>query len=77
MGHLTLRHFILKRQVLDLYRHAIRSSRVIRDPVARGETIQWIRFEFERNRHLTDVDLIKEKVKMGRRELREILPKAH
>ncbi|KAJ7728053.1 hypothetical protein B0H16DRAFT_1331123 [Mycena metata] len=47
---LTLRHFILKQQVFNLYRYAIRSSPAIPDPLARRETIKWIRAEFERNR---------------------------
>jgi hypothetical protein len=63
----------------------------IQDPVARRETILWIRAEFERNRHLTDLvafiwlgslqiiqalvqALIEDKIKMGRREIRQVLP---
>ncbi|KAJ7666421.1 hypothetical protein B0H17DRAFT_1089749, partial [Mycena rosella] len=73
---LTLRHFILQQQVLNLYRYAIRSSRAIHDPLTRKETILWIRAEFERNRHLTDLALIEDKLKMGRREIRQVLPTA-
>ncbi|KAJ7919131.1 hypothetical protein B0H13DRAFT_2187116 [Mycena leptocephala] len=73
---LTLRHFILQQQVLNLYRYAIRSSRAIHDPLTRKETIMWIRGEFERNRHLTDLALIEDKLKMGRREIRQVLPTA-
>ncbi|KAG6850830.1 hypothetical protein H0H93_008133 [Arthromyces matolae] len=51
----TLKHFILKQKVLNLYRYVIRASRVIPDPVTRRETVAWIRSEFERNKHLTDV----------------------
>ncbi|KAF8973726.1 complex 1 protein-domain-containing protein [Flammula alnicola] len=70
----TLKHFILKQQVLDLYRHAVRASKVIPDPVTRKETVAWIREEFERNKHLTDVVLIEEKLKIARREIKSILP---
>ncbi|KAJ7785997.1 hypothetical protein B0H16DRAFT_13545 [Mycena metata] len=73
---LTLRHFILKQQVFNLYRYAIRSSRAIPDPLARRETIKWIRAEFERNRDLTDLALIEDKLKMGRREIKQVLPTA-
>ena len=67
---LTLRHFIQRQSVFNLYRRAIRASRgvfycllslpslthtAIPDPVARKETISWIRAEFERNRHITDL----------------------
>ncbi|RDB28667.1 LYR motif-containing protein 2 [Hypsizygus marmoreus] len=70
----TLKHFILKQQVFDLYRYAIRASRVIPDPVTRRETVAWIRSEFERNKHVTDISLIEEKLKICRREIRQILP---
>jgi hypothetical protein len=73
---LTLKHFILKQQVLNLYRFAIRASRSISDVTARKETISWIRSEFERNRHITDVAIIEDKLSIGRREMREILPTA-
>ena len=70
MTNFTLKHFILKQQVIHLYRHAIRASRgpfslllvyqhahlrlAISDPVTRRETCAWIRSEFDRNRSLTD-----------------------
>ncbi|KAF8167940.1 hypothetical protein B0H34DRAFT_792608 [Crassisporium funariophilum] len=71
---LTLRHFILKQQVISLYRHAVRASKGIPDPVTRKETVAWIRSEFERNRHLTDVHLMEDKLKIARREIKSILP---
>ncbi|KII93484.1 hypothetical protein PLICRDRAFT_393170 [Plicaturopsis crispa FD-325 SS-3] len=71
---LTLKHFLLKQRVLDLYRYAIRASRSIPDPSARKETVAWIRVEFERNRHLDDVALIEDKLNTGRRDLKRILP---
>ncbi|KIK04241.1 hypothetical protein K443DRAFT_4715 [Laccaria amethystina LaAM-08-1] len=69
----TLKHFILKQQVLNLYRSIIRASRSIPDPVTRRETVAWVRSEFERNRHLTDVLLIQDKLTLARREMRQIL----
>ncbi|KAN0128359.1 LYR motif-containing protein 2 [Lactarius tabidus] len=70
---LTLRHFIQRQRVLNLYRRAIRASRAIPDPAARKETITWIRAEFERNRHITDLDLVEDKLSAGRRELGLVL----
>ncbi|KAF8807564.1 hypothetical protein BYT27DRAFT_7100046 [Phlegmacium glaucopus] len=70
----TLKHFILRQQVISLYRHAIRASKGIPDPVTRRETIHWFRSEFERNRDLTDVLLIEINLKMARREIKRILP---
>ena len=34
-------------------------SEVIQDPVTRTETLAWIRSEFDRNRHLTDIVRLK------------------
>ncbi|KAF8898563.1 hypothetical protein BD779DRAFT_1431724 [Infundibulicybe gibba] len=73
---LSLKHFILKQQVFDLYRYAIRASRVIPNPLARRETIAWIRGEIEINRHLTNVHIIEDKIKIIHREIRQILPSA-
>ncbi|KAH9982533.1 complex 1 protein-domain-containing protein [Lactifluus volemus] len=74
MSFLSLRHFILQQRVLNLYRTAIRASRAIPDPSTRKETISWIRAEFERNKHITDLDLLEDKLRAGRRELDQILP---
>ncbi|KIM85430.1 hypothetical protein PILCRDRAFT_66167 [Piloderma croceum F 1598] len=74
MQRLTLKHFILKQRVLDLYRHAIRSSRSIQDPQARKETMLFVRSEFERHRAIYDVALIEDKIAVGRREFRRYFP---
>ncbi|KAK0246073.1 hypothetical protein EDD85DRAFT_44301 [Armillaria nabsnona] len=68
----TLKHFLLRQKVLALYRRALRSSKA--DPATRRETITWIRSEFERNRHLTDVVTIEEQLRLGQREISQILP---
>ncbi|KAI0335365.1 hypothetical protein GY45DRAFT_1342875 [Cubamyces sp. BRFM 1775] len=77
MPELTLKHFILKQQALNLYRRAIRATRSIPDRSTRLETIVWIRSEFERNRNLHDVTLIEDRLASGRRELKQIFPTAH
>ncbi|KAK7694556.1 hypothetical protein QCA50_001742 [Cerrena zonata] len=74
MPQLTLKHFILQQEVLNLYRRAIRATRGIPDPISRKETIHWIRSEFNRNRHIHDPALIEDKLAAGRRELKQILP---
>ncbi|TFK40999.1 complex 1 protein-domain-containing protein [Crucibulum laeve] len=70
----TLKHFILKQQVLDLYRHVIRASRAIPDLATRKETVAWIRSDFERNKHVEDVAMIEDALKVARREIKRILP---
>ncbi|KAN0125106.1 hypothetical protein V8E52_001658 [Russula decolorans] len=71
---LSLKHFILKQRALSLYRTAIRASRVIPEPATRKETISWIRAEFERNKHIADLDIIETKLRAGRRELERVFP---
>ncbi|TRM65782.1 hypothetical protein BD626DRAFT_452983 [Schizophyllum amplum] len=75
-NQLTLKHFVLRKQVLDFYRYAVRCTRGIPHPQARVETIAWIRSEIERNRHLTDVNLIEDKLRICRREVKQLLPAA-
>ncbi|OAX44782.1 hypothetical protein K503DRAFT_728427 [Rhizopogon vinicolor AM-OR11-026] len=74
MPDFGLKYFILQQRVIHLYRHAIRASRHIPDPRARSETVVWFRSEIERNRWLTDVAVIEDKIATARREIRQILP---
>ncbi|KAF8740562.1 hypothetical protein AX14_008172 [Amanita brunnescens Koide BX004] len=74
---LSLRHFVLRQQAILLYRHIVRASRAIPDPLARRETVAFFRAEFDRNRHLLDLDAIENKLKAARREVKLILPLAH
>ncbi|KAJ8597037.1 hypothetical protein M405DRAFT_780901 [Rhizopogon salebrosus TDB-379] len=74
MPDFGLKYFILQQRVIHLYRNAIRASRNIPDPRARSETIAWFRSEIERNRWLTDVAIIEDKITTARREIRQILP---
>ncbi|KAH7921805.1 hypothetical protein BV22DRAFT_1018623 [Leucogyrophana mollusca] len=74
MPDFGLKFFILQKRVLNLYRYAIRASRSLPDPQTRSETIAWFRSEIERNRHLTDVATIEDKLTAGRREIRQIFP---
>ncbi|EJF66616.1 complex 1 protein-domain-containing protein [Dichomitus squalens] len=74
MQQFTLKHFILKQRVLNLYRQAVRATRSIPDKTTRQETISWLREEFERNRYIQDVTLIEHKISSGRRELKRLFP---
>ncbi|KAI6031875.1 hypothetical protein PISMIDRAFT_91222 [Pisolithus microcarpus 441] len=70
---LTLKHFVLQKEVLNLYRQVIRASRSIPDPSTRSETVAWFRSEIERDRHLTDISVIESKINAILRELRQVL----
>ncbi|EGN99557.1 hypothetical protein SERLA73DRAFT_52971 [Serpula lacrymans var. lacrymans S7.3] len=74
MQNLGLKHFILQKRALNLYRYVIRTSRSIPDPTARSETIAWFRGEFERTRYLTDLAVIEDKLAAVRRDIRQIFP---
>ncbi|KIP12025.1 hypothetical protein PHLGIDRAFT_62861 [Phlebiopsis gigantea 11061_1 CR5-6] len=74
MQELTLKHFILKQRVINLYRQAARACRTIPDRQTRRETLSWIRIEFERNRYIHDTAVIEDKLATGIRELRRSLP---
>ncbi|CAE6457553.1 unnamed protein product [Rhizoctonia solani] len=54
-GGLTLRHFLLKAEVLSVYRQVIRSCRRIPDAEARRETLEWFKHDFRRNANTTDL----------------------
>jgi len=71
---LTLQHFILRAQVLSFYRSVIRASRFIPDPMARRETVKWMRDEIERNRNSDDKDQIKAQLGSARRMMKQLLP---
>ncbi|KAF8633963.1 hypothetical protein AX15_001143 [Amanita polypyramis BW_CC] len=73
---LSLRHFVLRQQAVHLYRRALRASRAIPDPRARRETVAFFRAEFDRNSHLSNVDVIESRIKAARREINLILPLA-
>ncbi|KAK2461789.1 hypothetical protein APHAL10511_006252 [Amanita phalloides] len=74
---LSLRHFLLRQQAITLYRHIIRASRAIPDPLARAETLAFFRAEFDRTMQHRDIDLADSAIKAARREARRILPLAY
>lgn len=71
---LRLEHFMLKSQVVSLYRKAIRGTRGIPFDEARYETLKWFRMDFERNRWESDPDRIKYQIQSMQREIKNSLP---
>lgn len=65
---LSLEHFLQRARVLALYRTIIRATRRIPDPATRAETRVMARAEFERNRHVTDLDHIRFLLSTGKTE---------
>ncbi|KAL1454442.1 hypothetical protein WDU94_010697 [Cyamophila willieti] len=69
---LSLRHFLLRAEVISLYRTFLRTAKEIPDEKSRQEMIGWIRQEFKANKHLTDETSIKMMIQYGQRGLKEV-----
>lgn len=67
---LSLKHFLMRGKALSLYRGFIRATRDIPNPVARWETIQWYRDEIEREKHVRDLDRLRDLLAQGHRTLK-------
>ncbi|KAI5477153.1 hypothetical protein MNV49_006809 [Pseudohyphozyma bogoriensis] len=67
---LPLDYFLNKAKALSLYRSFIRATRGLGDHRTRFDTVQWIRADFERNRHV--VDSSKTLLGLGNRQLKQL-----
>ncbi|KAI1077594.1 hypothetical protein F5B20DRAFT_583005 [Whalleya microplaca] len=65
---LSLDHFLLRSRALSLYRTIVRGTRRIGDPTTRAETRSFARAEFERHRHVTDIEHIRYLLSTGKTE---------
>lgn len=76
------RQFILRRQVISLYRDFNRAIKLIEDAKERGELRDWIRDDFKQHVHLQDEQIIKMHLVRGRKALKQLqvtltLPQVH
>jgi len=69
---MTLKQFMVRSQVLKLYRQMIRLTYKLENTNDRKELQKWIRTDFEMNRHHTDEEAIKMMISKGKLSLREI-----
>ncbi|CAF3357827.1 unnamed protein product [Rotaria socialis] len=72
MNQLSLKHFIVRSQVVALYRDIMRTLLKIDDRDYQKEMREWTRTEFNRYRKLTDLGEIRTQVALGRRHLNEL-----
>ncbi|CAF3074249.1 unnamed protein product [Rotaria socialis] len=72
MNQLSLKHFIVRSQVVALYRDIMRTLLKIDDRDYQKEMREWARTEFNRYRKLTDLGEIRTQVALGRRHLNEL-----
>ncbi|XP_062715669.1 LYR motif-containing protein 2-like [Aedes albopictus] len=69
---LSLKQFMLRQEVLKLYRTIFRTIRQVPDEASREELRQWARADFRANRHQTEELAIKMLMQTANRSLKEL-----
>ncbi|XP_068145682.1 LYR motif-containing protein 2 [Drosophila tropicalis] len=69
---LSLKQFMLRQEVLKLYRDIFRTIRQVPDKHSQMELKAWARYDFETNRQQSDEVAIKMLIQHGRRSLTEL-----
>ncbi|NXN48167.1 LYRM2 protein, partial [Rhinoptilus africanus] len=71
-GALSLRQFLRRQQVLQLYRQLLRAIRQVPAEADRRYLQEWAREEFRRNKGATEEDAIRMMITQGNRQLQEL-----
>ncbi|KAL7735859.1 hypothetical protein ACLKA6_017857 [Drosophila palustris] len=69
---LSLKQFMLRQEVLKLYREIWRTTRLVPDKHSQRELREWARHDFQANRSQDDEVAIKMLLQSGRRSLTEL-----
>ena len=69
---LTLKHFLMRKEVLKLYRDFIITVNRISNSKDKAELRLWVRNDFRRNKHHTDVETIKMMITRGKLSLKQL-----
>ncbi|ALC40706.1 CG34229 [Drosophila busckii] len=69
---LSLKQFMLRQEVLKLYREIWRTTRLVPDKQSQQELRDWARHDFQTNRSQSDEVAIKMLMQSGRRSLTEL-----
>ncbi|CAK1585673.1 unnamed protein product [Parnassius mnemosyne] len=69
---LSLKQFLLRQEVLKLYREIFRTLRQIPDESTRSELKVWARADFRNNKHHTDESAIRSMLYYGRKSLTDL-----
>ncbi|NXQ92450.1 LYRM2 protein, partial [Nyctibius grandis] len=72
LSALTLRQFLRRQQVLQLYRKILRAIRDVPAEADRHYLKDWAREEFRRNKDATDEDAIRMMITQGNMQLQEL-----
>ncbi|KAI8997780.1 hypothetical protein BDB01DRAFT_846388 [Pilobolus umbonatus] len=65
---LTLDHFLLRSQVISLYRQILRCTKGMNKEDAK-ELKSWVKYDFERHRNETNIDNIKALISSGKHQM--------
>ncbi|KAM4809242.1 LYR motif-containing protein 2 [Rhinophrynus dorsalis] len=69
---LSLKQFLVRQQVLGLYRKILRAVRQIPDAADRRYMAEWAQEEFKRNKGATDELTIRMMIMQGQKQLQEL-----
>ncbi|XP_054752641.2 LYR motif-containing protein 2-like [Lytechinus pictus] len=69
---MSLKQFMLRQQVISLYRDVFRALRAMPDDAQKKEVKAWAKEEFRSNQHHKDEMVIKMLLTQGRQSLREL-----
>jgi bacillopeptidase F (M6 metalloprotease family) len=69
---LNLKQFLLRQEVLKLYRDLHRLIKKVPDESSKRELKQWLRDDFKKNKHQTEELQIKMSIQIGMRQYREL-----
>ncbi|XP_014820065.1 PREDICTED: LYR motif-containing protein 2 [Calidris pugnax] len=71
-GALSLKQFLRRQQVLQLYRSILRAIREVPAEADRRYLRDWAREEFRRNKNATEEDAIRMMITQGNMQLQEL-----
>ncbi|XP_071955734.1 LYR motif-containing protein 2-like [Antedon mediterranea] len=69
---LSLKQFMLRRQVLQLYQDIMKTIRTIPDESQRKELTLWVRQEFRNQKHITDEESIRMMLTKGKMTFKQM-----
>ncbi|WWC64423.1 uncharacterized protein I303_107033 [Kwoniella dejecticola CBS 10117] len=70
----SLQHFIVRAELIQAYRSAVRATRPLPDPSTRRETLDFLRADIERLKGEYDLNKLKSNLSHFNRTLKQMLP---
>ncbi|WRT70372.1 uncharacterized protein IL334_007370 [Kwoniella shivajii] len=70
----SLQHFIIRAELIQAYRSAVRATRPLPDPQTRRETLDYLRSDLERLKGELDLNKLKSNLSHFNRTVKQMLP---